>query len=85
MIKTDDVRNSLYIDEGEDEELLTNYINIATEYVKQAVGNEEAQTDKRFDGAVLLLVEMLYQNRGTDIKNIPLQVKTIITQLQCDY
>lgn len=85
MIKTDDVRNSLYIDESEDEELLTNYINIATEYVKQAVGNEEAQTDKRFDGAVLLLVEMLYQNRGTDIKNIPLQVKTIITQLQYDY
>lgn len=85
MIKTDDVRNSLYIDEGEDEQLLTNYINIATEYVKQAVGNEEAQTDKRFDGAVLLLVEMLYQNRGTDIKNIPLQVKTIITQLQCGY
>ncbi len=85
MITTDDVRNSLYIEEGVDEELLQGYIDFATGYVAGAVGIDEARNDDRFKGAVMFLVEMLYMNRGNDLKEIPVQVRVMITQLKATY
>jgi len=87
MIKLEDVKLSLRLDEDWDDGLLQNYIDTAQEYVISAVDHnisvDEISKYKQFDFAVSLLAQYWYNTRNVDVdKPVPTEVLAMIQQLR---
>ena len=76
MVTVEDLKNSLRIDNVEDDKLIQTFINSAESYIKSAVG-------KQADG--LESDDMYYENRAETEVKIPYQIRSIIGQLQAEY
>ncbi|MBM6940163.1 head-tail connector protein [Limosilactobacillus coleohominis] len=85
-ISVDTIKNALRIDGNEDDVLIQGYIDTAKDYVANAVKDGQPEEDlinnRKFNLAVILLVQFWYSNRTTDIKKTPYQVRSLIQQLR---
>lgn len=87
MVNLKDLKNSLRVTHELDDTLLQNYIDIAQDYIRNAVNNnvsiDEFQKYKQFDFATSLLAQYWYNTRNTDVdKQIPTEVLAMIQQLR---
>lgn len=87
MVTVEDLKNSLRIDNTEDDKLIQTFINSAEGYIKSAVGKQAAglESDDRYTVAVIFLAGMYYENRAETEVKIPYQIRSIIGQLQAEY
>ncbi|MDA5388774.1 head-tail connector protein [Loigolactobacillus backii] len=85
-VTIDDLKNSLRIDMTYDDDMIQNYIDMASNYVINAVDSgiavDEISKYKQFDFAVSLLAQAWYLNRAVDMVKIPFQVISMIQQLR---
>lgn len=87
MVKLEDLKLSLRLDEDWDDGLLQNYIDTAQDYIMNAVNSgaslEEFNKYKQFDFATSLLAQYWYINRSMDTSNgVPDSVLSMIQQLR---
>lgn len=87
MVTVEDLKNSLRIDNTEDDKLIQTFINSAEGYIKSAVGKQVdgLESDDRYTVAVIFLAGMYYENRAETEVKIPYQIRSIIGQLQAEY
>ncbi|MBM6763674.1 head-tail connector protein [Ligilactobacillus agilis] len=87
MVTVEDLKNSLRIDNVEDDKLIQTFINSAESYIKSAVGKQAdgLESDDRYTVAVIFLAGMYYENRAETEVKIPYQIRSIIGQLQAEY
>ena len=87
MVTVEDLKNSLRIDNTEDDKLIQTFINSAESYIKSAVGKQAdgLESDDRYTVAVIFLAGMYYENRAEAEVKIPYQIRSIIVQLQAEY
>ena len=87
MVTVEDLKNSLRIDNTEDDKLIQTFINSAESYIKSAVGKQAdgLESDDRYTVAVIFLAGMYYENRAETEVKIPYQIRSIIGQLQAEY
>lgn len=87
MVTVEDLKNSLRIDNTEDDKLIQTFINSAEGYIKNAVGKQAdgLESDDRYTVAVIFLAGMYYENRAETEVKIPYQIRSIIGQLQAEY
>lgn len=87
MVTVEDLKNSLRIDNVEDDKLIQTFINSAEGYIKSAVGKQadSLENDDRYKVAVIFLAGMYYQKRAETEVKIPYQIRSIIGQLQAEY
>lgn len=90
-ITVEAIKTSLRINLADDDAMIQRYINTAESYVANAVnGNIDMATyraDDRFNTAVALLTEFLYQSRGitgTEAQQPPYEVRSMINQMRGD-
>lgn len=78
-----ELKNSLHINVNDDDQLLTDYINSASQYLKNACNNDMS-SDDRFKFIVIELAVLYYQNRGvlTSVKDFPYSLRCVINQLK---
>lgn len=87
MVTVEDLKNSLRIDNVEDDKLIQTFINSAEGYIRSAVGKQAdgLESDDRYTVAVIFLAGMYYENRAETEVKIPYQIRSIIGQLQAEY
>ena len=90
MVKIEDVKNSLRIDHDFDNDLITQLIDTANSYIKDAIDSEaiegEIEGYKQFDWAVSLLAQHWYLNRQeATIERMPITVQALIQQMRGAY
>lgn len=80
-----ELKNSLHIplNVGDDDQLLTDYLNSARSYLNNACNNNMS-SDDRFKFIVIELATLYYQNRGvlTTVKDFPYSLRVLINQLK---
>lgn len=85
MVKLEDLKLSLRLDQDWDDGLLQNYIDTAQDYIMSAVNNdvslEEFNKYKQFDFAISLLAQYWYTNRDRS-EVVPDDVLSMIQQLR---
>lgn len=82
-VTIDDIKQSLRIDVTADDSLIQGYLDNAKQYIKDAVDPDENLTQyPQYNFAVSMLVQFWYQNRDTDMKDTPYQVRSMIQQLR---
>ena len=84
IITPDDIKASLRIEVSDDDTMIQQYIDNASNYIQTAVSatEEQLQGYNQYSFAVSLLTQFWYQNRATDMKNTPYQVVSMIQQLR---
>ncbi|NMV50662.1 phage gp6-like head-tail connector protein [Lactobacillus reuteri] len=85
-VSVDTIKDALRIDGNEDDTLIQGYIDVAKEYVANAVmdgpASEPLTSSLKYRLAVIILVQFWYSNRATDMKQTPYQVRSLIQQLR---
>ncbi|MDN7145341.1 head-tail connector protein [Liquorilactobacillus mali] len=84
MVTPIDIKASLRIEVSDDDDMIQQYIDSASNYIQTAVSATEEQLEEynQYWFAVSLLTQFWYQNRATDMKNTPYQVVSMIQQLR---
>ncbi|WP_057742254.1 head-tail connector protein [Liquorilactobacillus capillatus] len=79
-----DIKASLRIEVSDDDTMIQQYIDSASNYIQTAISATEEQLEayNQYWFAVSLLTQFWYQNRATDMKNTPYQVVSMIQQLR---
>lgn len=85
-VSVDTIKDALRIDGNEDDTLIQGYIDVAKDYVANAVidgpASEPLTSSLKYRLAVIILVQFWYSNRATDMKQTPYQVRSLIQQLR---
>lgn len=78
-----ELKNSLHINVSDDDQLLTDYIYSAKEYLNNAC-NKDMSLDDRYRFIVIELATLFYQNRGTAVvtKDFPYSLRVLINQIK---
>ena len=87
-VTLDQLKNYLRVDIDDDDELLTKQLEVATDYLKGAVSNFDAnyaayeEFANKADQLKMVLVAEFYQNRDNENSGFGYAVKSLIAQLQ---
>lgn len=80
-----ELKNSLNIplNVGDDDQLLTDYLNSAKVYLNNACNNDMS-SDNRYKFIIIELATLYYQARGTNVvtKDFPYSLRCVINQLK---
>lgn len=75
------LHDSLRVPIGVDDKLLNQYLKASISYVLSYTGTGPVINDDRFLFTCVDLASFLYENRTTQIKDIPLPLKMVMDQL----
>lgn len=90
MLEISDLKNSLRIDHDFDDEMIAGLLEVAKQYVADAVSSKELPSEitekMQYKMAVSLLTQHWYQNRDeANVKRMPDTVMAMIQQLRGFY
>src|SRR5699024_8565086 len=88
-ISVDTIKDALRIDGNDDDTLIEGYTDTAKGCGANAVidgsASEPLTTSRKYGLAVIILVQIWYSIRATDMKQTPYQVRSLIQQLRGNF